>query len=125
MASDRNADFKSGIIQSLLAETRDVSVALASFASDLKSLRETVILLSKILKDGNGQASLMTRFSLLERTVLDLDVKNSSNKAAIDKIDQEARMDKREESKSRWVFYGTMIPGILALAGSILALALR
>ena len=142
------------MIQSLLGEIRDNSVALAAFNAELKNLRDTVNLLSKIVKDGNGSDSLLTRLSLAEKAIRDLEIssgkhhesdakafkdisdkieealRDSEHKAnALDKkIDDSIsaeRKDRREGTGQKLQFWATIVAAVLALGGTIATILLN
>lgn len=62
------------LIQGLLKEIRDSSVAQASLKSDLKSLRYSVTMLSNIIRGGDsGTKSILTEVELLKKCSEDLE----------------------------------------------------
>jgi phage shock protein A len=56
------------LIQSLSAEIRDNSIELATIKADLTNVTESTRSLSKILKEGNGTAPVLSRIAVLEIT---------------------------------------------------------
>lgn len=128
------------LVQSLIGEVRDNSVALAAFSAELKNIRENVNHLTKILKDGNGQESVMTRLSLVEKAVEELDEDRIEDrddfiKKMDDMADELSNLKKtleeqrKENSQERvairgqkFQFWGTIIVAVLALAAAALNL---
>lgn len=128
----RGLQATSAFIQSLSGEIRDNSVALAAFTSDLKNLRETVNLLSKILKDGNGKESLLTRTSILENDIEDLKtgvkdlvVRVENWRSLQGDAAKETTHNAMERGNARLNFWGPMIASILALAGTVVTLIIK
>jgi phage shock protein A len=56
------------LIQSLSAEIRDNSIELATIKADLTNVTENTRSLSRILKEGNGTAPVLSRIAVLEIT---------------------------------------------------------
>lgn len=120
------------LIQSLLTEMRDNAVALSALSADMKNLREVVTTLSKILKDGNGQPSLVTRMTLVEKNLEDMAESINRNAEGIGKAQDSVRAiemaDKegaRQMKGERLRFWASIIPGILAMVGAIIAMYLK
>lgn len=56
----------SNLIETLLKEVRDNTVSVASLRAELVGVRENLHVISRLVRDGEGQ-TLMTRMSLLEQ----------------------------------------------------------
>ena len=59
----------SALIQGLLREIRENSLTLASFEGELSGLQRTVVSLNRVLQEGDGKESILTRVALLEKEV--------------------------------------------------------
>lgn len=121
----RSPSFADRMTESLIAEVRTLSSALAEMNAETRNLRDTVGALSKIIKDGNGQAPLLTRVLLLEKAYEDAIKRVAAAEAALLQVTKDDKQARIEKSKSRWSFYATIVPGILALIGTILALIIK
>ncbi len=69
----------SNLIETLLREVRDNTVSVAALRAELSGLRENLHVISKLVRDGDGQ-TLMTRLSLLEHTSHMRDAEETTNK---------------------------------------------
>lgn len=138
------------LMQSLMREIRDGSITQAALQTEIKTLRDSVEMLSTIIRGGGGGRSLLTEVELLKRQVADIEGKLDSMKSALtDKVaavknrideednrrrnDETVRMtlqqkdtaDRRLDARQRLNTYATIIVALISLAGSILALVLR
>lgn len=111
--------------ESLAAELRDQGYALAAFSNELKNLREDADSLSKIIRDGNGQPSLVTQVSLLDNDIDNLKKENEWMAERLKDIDSSNKLEKRENRGQNLKFYGSLIPALLALIAAILTLILK
>jgi hypothetical protein len=57
----------SALIQGLLREIRENSLTLASFEGELSGLQRTVVSLNRVLQEGDGRESILTRVALMEK----------------------------------------------------------
>ncbi len=128
----RGLQATASLIQSLSGEIRDNSVALAAFSADLKHLRENVSGLSRILKDGDGEDSLITKTRLIEKWIEDAEDDMATLKAQITALEkshhEQALQDKQGANTyrgTRLAFWGTLITAIIGAVGSALALLLK
>jgi|SRR5580704_2071062 hypothetical protein len=121
----RRLPSEGGAAESLFIELRDNSMAIASFNSELRNARESLALISRIVKDGNGQPALVTRMSVLEKTVNDLVVIVNRLEAQQRDLVKEDKADIRETKGQRLKFYGMITPAILAMIVSILTLIIK
>ena len=62
------------LIQTLMTEFKDNAIVLATLESKLESLNENARTLSKIVRDDNGNKSVLTRIALLENDLNDLTI---------------------------------------------------
>lgn len=126
----------SALIQGLLREIRENSLNMASFEGELSGLQRTVTSLNRVLQEGDGKASILTRVALLEKDYKQLAL---GFQAFLEEQRREAReareanvalikQDKQDKVKVRlgkMQFAGLIGPSILAFIISILALVLR
>ncbi len=126
----------SALIQGLLREIRENSLSMASFEGELSGLQRTVTSLNRVLQEGDGKASILTRVALLERNYKEL---AADLQSALDDQKKEAqtareesvaliKQDKENKVKVRlgkWQFAGLIGPSILAFIISILVLVFK
>lgn len=117
------------LIQTLLSELRDNATALAVLKEKLDGIEEKVQSLSHIVRDDNGNKSIITRLALLEKEIEDIGEFMDDNKeesveihARISKVKSLLEADRKSESdftKAQtlgWLkVVGTIAPGVLAL----------
>lgn len=124
------------LIQGLLGEIRDNSIALAAFNAEVKNMRETVNLLSKILKDGNGTPSVVTKISIIEGDIQriqngqrELSDKVTALTKRFDDTGREERIEEirtnREQKSQRLQFWASIIAAVLALVATLLTVLLK
>ena len=116
---------QAGMIQGVLGELRDNSIALSSVSSDLKNLRDHVALISKIVKDGNGQPALTSQCATLQEAVSNLEADLKDIKEKQDEYETERMKDDTNRRGQKIQFYGTLVPAVLALIASVLTLILK
>jgi len=116
------------LLPSLLMELREVSVALATFGAEQRSLKETVSRLSSMLKDGDGQSSLITRVALLENDMSDLKRASEKTETKIEKLNDTSKMavyedkkDVRESKRQKMQVWIAVITAIAAIVVAIVA----
>ena len=119
------------LIQSLSAEIRDNSVELATIKADLTNVTSDAKSLSKVLTEGNGTAPVLSRISVLETTIKNVeDSRNATEKgltslkivvASLDqKVTQLGNNKKIEaEEKSRRQAIIAIVTGVIALISAI------
>ncbi len=126
----------SRLVQSLIGEVRDNSVALATFSSELRAVRDNVNDLNKIVKDGGKHEPLVTKIALIEQSLEEIEgvtlrtleqqvggIKKTVDELAAWKDDKsEDRKDKREHRSQRLQFWGTIIAGIIGIAATAIGL---
>ena len=126
MAGTRNTSpYGVSIVQNLAGEVRDNSVALATFSAELKNAIENVSALSRILKDGNGHPSLITKVTILENSVRDLSSKVDKLSGELDRMESEKVKEEKSVRGERLRMIGTVVAALLALAGSVASLVLN
>lgn len=118
----RNA---SSLIEALIREIKENSTALATFGAELKSVRQGVEFLSKIINDGDGKGSMLTRISLLENDFKDLQRETERTGQKVDRLDDtsrqmivEDRKDAREQVTRKWQFWAAVVTAVLSLIGA-------
>ncbi len=124
-----------GLVRQLSGEVRENAVSIGAAAADIRNLRESVSVLSRIIKDGNGE-SLVTRMSLSEASIADLEKHLKDMSDAIDELERLISVTRAEQSAAkieekkieterrgqRLHFWATIIATIAALGTSLLAL---
>ena len=120
------------LVESLLREMRDNSVAVARFASEVGNIREKVDSLSRVVLDGNGKGSMQVRISLLENDLYDLKREVDKNDKKIERLDDtskhlfiEERKDVREYRAKRWGFWTAIAVAIISTVTTILTILLK
>lgn len=109
-------------VQGLAGEVRDNSVALATFSSDLRHLREDVGLMKRIVMgSGDGHDSLVTSKRLTEEQIEAFGKKLDEIGKRLEELESEEKKRSSEGRQHKWQFWGTLIPAVLALIGSGLA----
>lgn len=117
------------MVLELAGEIRDNSLKLAEFGVELASISKTLDGLSKIVKDGNGH-SLVTKVAVVEGEVkaikktieVSLDKKIGQLEDRIESAGEEEIRVRREARNQKFQFYGAVVPAVLALVASVLAL---
>lgn len=115
------------LMQDLLGDIRSNATSLAEFKIKLESLREMVDTLSKIVRDGNGKGSMITRLALVERSIEELDKYTEEIGDKVEKLEDEIRESLVEEKKSEAEFkrerlkaniklFSIAAPGAISLA---------
>ena len=139
----RSIQSTTSLIQSLMKEIKDNASALATLEVKLESLSESAKTLSKIVRDDNGNKSILTRIALAENDLTDLytnykefkvhvykkleemkdetsKVRNEITKSA-DEIKEEVKLlgakEEQKESfnKSKMLATLQIAPGVIAL----------
>ena len=121
------------LIQSLSSEIKENAIDVAIMKSDLTNLNGDVRSLSKILKEGNGTAPVLSRIAVLENSSkqlvetlngLDKDVKETKSKLDLLIVKLEKTSENRkleiEDKKSRRQAIIAIITSIVALISAIL-----
>ena len=120
------------LIQSLSSEIKENAIDVAIMKADLTNLNGDVRSLSKILKEGNGTAPVLSRIAVLESSSkqigetisnLDKDVKETKSKldlliAKVEKANDNRQLE-IEDKKSRRQAIIAIITSIVALISAI------
>src|SRR5271157_60330 len=61
------------LMENILADIKDHSTSLAIVKTKLEDLTENVEVLSHVVRDGNGQGSMVTRIALAEKSLEDME----------------------------------------------------
>lgn len=112
------------LVQSLLGEIRDNATAMAILREKLETLRENVSILTKIIRDGNGSKSLITRMALVERYIEDFDEFLEEFKEEQEKIRKEQAASKAEVENYRRSKIITTLRIVAVVAPGLIALGL-
>jgi hypothetical protein len=126
----------SALIQGLLREIRENSLTLASFEGELSGLQRTVTSLNRVLQEGDGKASILTRVALLESTVaalaknLEVALEEQKVEAAQARVESTALIKQEREGRvkvrlGKLQMVGVIAPAVLAFILSVLALILK
>ena len=122
------------LMTTLLDDIKDHSTSLALVQVKLESLTSNVDSLSKIVREGNGQASMVTRLALVEKVTEDIEEGLDELKAEmvkdLDELktcfkereldekteDEKSKAFKRERLLARMKVVAVAAPGLVALA---------
>lgn len=81
------------LANSLLAEIRESESDFAVFKTELKTMHESVKSLSRIVREGNGDMSLLTKIALIEQQIKSIeswiDKHKSATRAQLQKLNKE------------------------------------
>lgn len=126
------------LVQTLLGELRENATAMAVLKGKLDGIEEKVKYLSYVVRDGNGEKSLITRLALLENDLQDLEEevqkhdeydkeierrlheRISNVKSMINQDNKTKAEFRREKTISYLKLAASIVPGLLAL-GLVLA----
>src|SRR5271157_4277084 len=61
------------LMQNLLSDIKENSASLAIVKTKVDSLKENVEVLSHVVRDGNGEGSMITRLALVEKSLEDIE----------------------------------------------------
>jgi hypothetical protein len=123
----------SALIQGLLREIRENSLTLASFEGELSGLQRTVVSLNRVLQEGDGRESILTRVALLEKEVeamakgMATMVADQKKEASLARQESTALIKQEMEGKvkvrlGKLQTVGIVTPAVLAFILSLLAL---
>jgi methyl-accepting chemotaxis protein len=117
------------LIQNLSTELKDNTIELATIKADLTNVTEDVKSLSRILKEGNGTAPVLSRIAILETKAQKIEelnfsiseLKNSTTllTQAINEIKNNSQLQ-AEDKKSRRQALVAIITSFVALISAIL-----
>ena len=97
------------ILEGFIEETQDAKIVIGKIESEISQLKNDLGYLNKVIRDGNGQAPIMTRIALLEKEV-------SDTKEELVKAEEAEENTK----KMRWDIFIAAVPGIMALIASLM-----
>lgn len=123
----RSLESATAMMQDLLGDIRANATSLTELKIKLESLTEMVHTLSKVVRDGNGKGSMITRLALVEQSVENLDEYLEEMNNKMGRIEQDIKasleQDKKTEAeyrsdvlKARLKMFTVAAPGAIALA---------
>jgi len=126
----------SALIQGLLREIRENSLTLASFEGELSGLQRIVTSLNRVLQEGDGKASILTRVALLENQVAEIAkdlatfLEDRKKEAEYAKKESTALVKQELAGKvkvrlGKLQMAGVIAPAVLAFILSVLALVFK
>ena len=99
----RSLESATALMQDLLGDIKDNATSLALVKAKLESLSGSVESLSKIVRDGNGKGSMITRLALAEKSLEDIEDGFDELKveitAAVNEIRQSLLVHVEEDAK--------------------------
>ena len=107
------------LMDSLLGEIRDNATSLAVLKEKMDILGENVQYLSNIVRNGNGQKSILTRLALIEHAMIEIKEHIGDNSYSIKTLTantEKIEELEREKSLTKLKIFAVTIPGFLALA---------
>ena len=125
------------MLKNVLDDTKEHATSLAILKTKLEDVGGNVETLSHIIRDGNGQGSLITRIALMERSQEDVQEELNELKdhlsmmlrelkqqmeAGPQKNAEEERRQKREKSIAKWQVLGSALAGFVALGLEIFSM---
>jgi hypothetical protein len=119
-----------------MSELRDNATALATLEAKLQALHENMQGIIKVVRDDNGNKSIVTRMALVEKELKDIDERYSNLKEEIEKkfvevktllermsddkeVEKEKADKEKEFGRDKIITVLKIIPGLLALAYAI------
>lgn len=115
------------LIQSLNKELKDNEINLATLKARLDGIDEGVRGLTKLVRDGNGANSIMTRLALIEGDIKELSDRDTDFRkfvyAKVEELREEIRVDLRKTNVNKRMAYNRekvitilkILPGVIAL----------
>jgi len=120
-----------------MSELRDNSTALATLEAKLQALHENMQGIIKVVRDDNGNKSIVTRMALVEKELKDIDERYSNLKDEIEKkfvevkvllekmsddkeVEKEKADKEKEFGRDKIITVLKIIPGLLALGYAII-----
>ncbi len=110
----RGLETTSTLLHSLQTDVHSSAVTLEGLKTEVSGMRAEVDSLSKILRDGNGERSVMARLLMLENN--------------IDKVESWMNSDKKEkeiDEKGKWQLKIALTTGTLAFIATIASAILK
>ena len=118
------------LMQNVLSDIREHSTSLAIVRTKLEDLSGNVEVLSHIIRDGNGQGSMITRLALAEKALEDTEEQINELKDGITtsikeirqsvdsgpkKTEEENKKLQREKTIAKFQFWGALLAAFAAL----------
>lgn len=126
LKNDHSTAPSAELIEALLRELRENSVALATFSAEQRALKEKLSSLSTALFPPDPGKSVVTRLALLEVEIDDLKKADDKHETKIDRLNDtsqtfilEDRKDKREKNRARLQLWIGIITAIIGAAVAI------
>ena len=101
-------------IQNLQAQVHSIEIAVTQMKTEGKISQETLQQLVKLIRDGNGKASLIDRINSLENQTTDIKRYIDDTKAA-----------KSENVKGGWQLKIAIITGVLGMLGGLITTIIK
>ena len=96
------------IVNNLQIQHQSLAIDVGSTKTDIDNLHDTVGELNKIIREGNGRESVLTRLALIEKSQEEI-------KKVLDRSDS----NKKQNDTNTWQFKTAVATGILALITAI------
>ena len=130
------------LVQSLMSELRDNSTALAALEAKLQALHENMQGIIKVVRDDNGNKSIVTRMALVEKDIKDIDERYSSLKQEIEKkfsevkdileklhdeklLEKKKAVNKEQFDRAKIINILKILPGVVALAVALINMFMK
>ena len=150
MVSQQNSNFiyeelrdsirtTASLIQNLMTEIKNNEVSTATLETRLEAIDQNVQMLTRIVRDGNGTKSVITRLALIEDAVKDLFDRDtefrkfvySKFKEEQDQVDREEWTRRNEQrarvkyDRSKILTMLKIVPGVVSLIVVLIELVLK
>lgn len=102
------------LLNSLIDDVRDNTKETSSLRAELKSLAEIVRILSRMVRDGNGGHSIITRLAVVEDTI-------DKIQKAKEREDKSEEANARVSSSRRWDVISAILVALISLGISLFA----
>lgn len=102
------------LLNSLIDDVRDNTKETSSLRAELKALGEIVRILSRMVRDGNGGHSIITRLAVAEDTI-------DKIQKAKEREDKSEEANARVNSSRRWDVISAILVALISLGISLFA----
>lgn len=122
MAGTRSSA-QDNVLQQVLSEFRAMNAELAALRAELKSFKENLDPIIKVIRGDGDVPSIPTQIALLNENIKTIksDVLENKNNIKEIKDDQDAVQDEQDEQKSgRWMLWTAIITGVFGTIGTII-----